>query len=385
MSIAPVRLLPSYLALSVCALSACSQAGKPSDAEQPLANSTPPVAPSATARAAPDSCTLLSPSDAQPYVGPSSVPPFRGNDDGSPDAGGDACIYRGSQARQLVITRTDGTADGAQAAEDASNLVGGALEKAGAGNLAGSAHRVVAQVPDGPWDKATWIPGGTLFVTKAGQGVNVDVSGASGKQDDAIAIARLIMPRFDHPLDYDGAKATAALPPAKPHAADPCQVVQQAAVEGAIGPLSGAPAADGSTCTYRVASAQGARTYAVEYVWQGGTKNYNMLKNSSSTFGSVMGGDIPTGGMDSMKMDPNMSKVMGGLMKMVGGGSGAPGAATQVGFKTDTDLQGPWDAAMLMHGTQLLAVKHDVMVGMDLQSADYEKAKALLTLVCSSI
>jgi hypothetical protein len=86
-----------------------------------------------------------------------------------------------------------------------------------------------------------------------------------------------------------------------------------------------------------------------------------------------------------MKMDPNTSKMMGGLMKMAGGGNGAPGAASQVGFKTDTNLQGPWDAAMLLHGTQLLAVKNDVMVGMDLQSADYDKAKALLTLVCSSL
>ena len=64
---------------------------------------------------------------------------------------------------------------------------------------------------------------------------------------------------------------------------------------------------------------------------------------------------------------------------------GAPGAATQVGFKTDTNLQGPWDSAMLMHGTQLFAVKNDIMVGMDLQSADYDKAKALLAVVCSSL
>jgi len=40
---------------------------------------------------------------------------------------------------------------------------------------------------------------------------------------------------------------------------------------------------------------------------------------------------------------------------------------------------------MLLHGTQLLAVKNDVMVGMDLQSADYEKAKALMAVICSSL
>jgi len=85
-------------------------------------------------------------------------------------------------------------------------------------------------------------------------------------------------------------------------------------------------------------------------------------------------------------MDPNMSKMIGGLMKMAGGGGpGAPGAAAQVGFKTDTMLKGPWDNATLLHGTQLLAVKSDVMVGMDLQTADYEKAKALMAAICSRL
>lgn len=32
-----------------------------------------------------------------------------------------------------------------------------------------------------------------------------------------------------------------------------------------------------------------------------------------------------------------------------------------------------------------LAVKSDVMVGMDLQTADYEKAKALMVAICSRL
>jgi hypothetical protein len=123
----------------------------------------------------------------------------------------------------------------------------------------------------------------------------------------------------------------------------------------------------------------------VEFVWQGGLKNYNMLKNSMATLGSVMGGSIPTAGMDAQP-DANMSKLIGGLMNMAGGGgNNAPGAASQVGLKTDTNLKGPWDSAMLMHGTQLFAVKNDVMVGMDLQSAAYEKATALLSTICTKI
>jgi hypothetical protein len=389
MPIAQLRPIAAFAAFSAAAamISSCGNADHPPETSVKSASPDGVVAHSSD-RATPDPCTLLSASEAQVYVGVLSTPPYRATDDGAADAAGDACLYRGSGARQLVIVRTgEGAAQAGKIISDVPNMVGGVLEKAGAGNLAATTHRVMADVPNGPWDKATWIPGGTLFVTKGDQGVNVDVTGASGKQEDAVAIAQQIVPRFDHPLDYDGAKAAAAAPKPKAHAANACDVVAQSAVEAAIGTLDRAPTVDpdGSKCAYHVASAQGPRTYSIEFVWQGGLKNFNMLKNGMSTLGSVMGGSIPTAGMDSMKMDPNMSKMIGGLMNLVGGGNGAPGAATQVGFKTDTTLQGPWDSAMLMHGTQLLAVKNDVMVGMDLQSADYEKAKALMAVVCSTL
>jgi hypothetical protein len=366
--------------------SACGNADRAKDASAPGAAQN--LVAHLKDRAAPDPCTLLSATEAVAFVGVLTTAPFRSNRDGAADVAGDACTYRGTGARQLSIVRTgEGSAAAGEIAHQVPNIVGGALQKAGAGDLAAAAHRVMADVPNGPWDKANWIPGGTLFVNKGDAGADIDVSGSGGKEDDAIAIARLIVPRFDHPLDYDGAKSAAAMPKPKPHPASACDVVPQSAVEGAIGPLDGAPSAqsDGSKCAYHVASAQGPRTYLIDFVWQGGAKNFNMLKNGMATLGSAMGGTIPTAGMDSMKMDPNMAKMIGGLMNMAGGGGGAPGAATQVGFKTDTTLQGPWDSAMLMHGTQLFAVKNDVMVGMDLQSADYNKAKALLAVICSTI
>ena len=217
----------------------------------------------------------------------------------------------------------------------------------------------------------------------------VDVSGSSGQQKEAVAIATLMVSRFGHPLDYDGAKAVAMAPKPKPHPASACDVLPTSQVEAAIGALSGSPEADpdGTTCKYHVASEKGLRTYSVEYVWQGGRKNYNMLVHGMSTLGSVMGGDIPTGGLDSIPGDPATRKMLGGLMKMGGGGdsNSATGAVTQVGLETDTTLRGPWDNASLQHGTQLLAVKNDVMVGMNLQSADYGKAKALLTAICARL
>jgi hypothetical protein len=344
-----------------------------------------------SAAPATDPCTLLSGNEAQAYVGGLSTPPFRANDDGVADVRGTLCVYRGTGGRQVSIRwRSEGAAQAASITEAVPNTVGSGLDKAGQSGMAATAHRVIAQGPEGPWDKVSWIPGGTLFVTKGDRGADIDMAGASGKESEAVSIARQIVPRFDHPLTYDGARAAASAPKPKSPSGSACAVVSQAAVEAAIGSLQGTPTAngDGSQCAYRVATQQGLRTYTVEYVWQGGLKNYNMLKNGPSTLGSAMGGNIPMGGLDSMPQDAKTSALIGGLMQMAGGGGGAGaarGAATQVGFKTDSSLQGPWDNATLLHGTQLLAVKADVMVGMDLQSADYEKAKALLAAICSRL
>jgi hypothetical protein len=391
MSINSVRRIVA-LALFAClvaTVASCNKSDKSSDSsgllgkDGALANAIS----NAGAQATPDPCALLSANEAEVYVGVLVSPPYRATDDGVADVRGEECMYRGSDGRQITVNRMSGGAEAGKALNDVPNVVGGALEKAGMKGMDSTTHRVMATIT-GPWDNATWIPGGSLMVTKGDVAANIDVSAASGNKDDAIAIAKQVVPRFDHPLDYDGAKAVASAPKPKAHPASACDFIPRAAVESAIGTLDGAPAAgaDSTECDYRVASAQGPRTYKVEYVWQGGQKNYNMLKHGMSTMGSVMGGSIPTGGMDSMKMDSNTSKMIGGLMKMVGGGgAGAPGAATQVGFKTDTMLKGPWDNASLLHGTQLIAVKNDVMVGMDLQTADYEKAKALMAAICSKL
>jgi hypothetical protein len=95
--------------------------------------------------------------------------------------------------------------------------------------------------------------------------------------------------------------------------------------------------------------------------------------------------------LDTLKLPPNVQSMVGGFMKSLAGtsGGGGPGSATgavaTVGFRTDTTLKGPWDNAALLHGSQLLAVRHDVFVGMALTSADYDKAKALLGVICSRL
>jgi hypothetical protein len=339
--------------------------------------------------AAQDPCTLLSAAEAGPYVGALAIPPFRASD-GAADVHGDECVYRGTSGREITV-RPDWTGaggDAGAAVQGAANLVGGALDRGGAGGDS-MAHRVVKSETAGPWDRATWIPGGSLFASKGSVSAQVDVSGASGQENDALALARIIMPRFAHPLAYDGAKAVALVPKPTPHPAAACDLVPRSVVEAAIGPITGTPTSDApeTSCRWTVSTPQGDRVYAVEFTWQGGQKNFMMQQHSMATVAPLLGAPA-TSPLDTMQPPPQMQAMMGGLMKMVGGKAAegkAPGATSTVGFRTDTTLVGPWDHAALMHGTMLMAVRHDVFVGMDLQSADYEKAKALLAAICSRL
>ncbi len=274
---------------------------------------------------------------------------------------------------------------------DGPNHLGKVLDR-GATGLDSLAHRVLQQGPAGPWDQATWIPDGSLFASKGDAEVSIDVTGASGRKSDALVLARLIVPRFDHPLHYDGAAAVALAPRPRPHPANACDVIPRPAIEAAIGPLDGEPSSDTpeKSCTYRVASAQGERVYPVEFVWEGGHKSFTMLKHGLAAASGSLG--LPAGSpLDTMKPPPQMQAAIGGLMKMMGGAAGAgaagnaPPAAASIGFRTDTTLRGPWDGAALLHGTQLVAVRHDVFVGLSLQSADYDRAKALLAAICSAL
>ena len=336
--------------------------------------------------AAHDPCTFLSATEATPYVGALATPPYRASD-GAADVHGDQCMYRGQDGRQVTVV-PDWSGGGTAATGMVQGAVN-ALGRTGGGDLDSMAHRVVKAEINGPWDKATWIPGGALFASKGNRSAQVDVSGASGREEDAVALGKIIMPRFDHPLSYDGAKAVALAPKPRAHPAKACDFIPQADVEAAIGPLAGAPLSDSpeTSCTWKVTTSEGERDYAVEFVWQGGQKNYTMLKHQMATVAGVMG--TPAGSpMDTMKPPPEMQKMIGGMMKLVGGRGAegkAPGAAATIGFQTDTMLAGPWDNASLLHGTQLIAVRHDVSVGMSLESADYEKAKALLAAICSRL
>lgn len=333
-----------------------------------------------------DPCTLLTPADVQPYTGTLVSPPYRATDDAVPATSGEACIYRGAGRELKVTLLPSGGAVAGRAANSVPEIMNKVLggDSAAAG-MTTTVSKVMSRGPAGPWETAMWMPGGSLMLTRSDATVFIDVSGASGAESDAYALARLAIPRVGHPLDYDGAKAVAQAPVPPAHSSNPCDFLPRAEVEAAIGPLADAPVAqDSSQCTYHVATAQGQRAYPVGFTWHDGMAGYNRMKHGMAMLGGLMGTPASTP-LDTMKPTGNMGQIMGGLMKMVGGASaahGAPGAVTTEGFRTDTTLAGPWDNAALLHGTQLLAVRHDVLVAMDLQTADYEKAKALLAAIC---
>jgi hypothetical protein len=369
------------LSLATAAMLTIACGGKDGSPSRALQNAA------RSGRADHDPCSLLSAAEAQPYVGPLASPPYRASD-GAADVAGDECLYRGADGREVTV-RPDwsGGAFMGRVMTGIPNAVG-ALDK-GAPGIDSMTKKVMGQAPPGPWDRATWIPGGSLFAQKGEAQVNIDVSGASGQESDALAIARAIVPRFAHPLGYDGARAVALAPKPRPHPANACDVLPRSDVEAAIGPLDGEPTSDApeTSCTYRVSTPAGQRAYAVEFVWQGGQKNFRLLEHQMATVAGVLG-TPSTSPLDTMHPPPEMKAAIGGLMKMIGGASAAgkaPGAISTVGMRTDTTLAGTWDHAALLHGTQLIAVRRDVFVGMSLESADYEKAKALLGAICARL
>lgn len=381
----------SGMMLCIAVLGACNRNGDASGNASALASSSDPDSTSSGAAEEnenQDPCTLLSASEATKYIGALATPPYR-SDDEHANTSGDACVYRSRDGGELLVkSHSAGATAAGDAMVDVPKKLGAALSARGLPGMDTMANRVMAQVPAGPWDKATWIPGGSLFVTKGDAMAVVDVTGASGKQSDAIEIAKIIAPRIGHPLDYDGAKAVALVPKPPAHSSNPCEFISRAEVEAAIGTLATEPVgdSDGSTCTYRVETSNGTRQYPVAYTWEGGARGMNMMKHGMSTFGGVTG--LPsTSVLDTLKPTGQMGTMLGGLMKMASGGSmhTAAGAAATTGLRTDTTLAGPWDQAMLFHGTQLMAVRHDAMVDISLTSADYERAKALLTTIANKL
>lgn len=140
MSIVSVRTVVTLAVLgaAAAALASCKKTDSASDSQGLLGKDSPlgSAVANATGSRTPDPCTLLSANEAEVYVGVLGSPPYRATDDGVADVSGELCMYRGTDGRQITIDR---------------------------------------------------IEGGGSAVTKGELAVNIDVTGASGKKDDAVA------------------------------------------------------------------------------------------------------------------------------------------------------------------------------------------------------
>jgi hypothetical protein len=125
--------------------------------------------------AAQDPCTLLSAQQAEAYVGALAIAPFRASDGSdTPDVAGEECVYRGKDGRHLTVL----------------------ADWRGGGMMGKVLDRTPAVA--GPWDKVAWNVG-ALFVYKGDAQIRIDVSAAGGRENDALAMAREIVPRIGHP------------------------------------------------------------------------------------------------------------------------------------------------------------------------------------------
>ncbi|HEY6224623.1 MAG TPA: hypothetical protein VIW26_12625, partial [Gemmatimonadales bacterium] len=157
---------------------------------------------------------------------------------------------------------------------------------------------------------------------------------------------------------------------------DPCTLVSRPEVEAIIGRLARDPQAspDSSVCTFTLAARRGpgGQTVLLTVQWRDGFAGLEGARYTASLVQRQVGGPPPRAAGDSQ---------FGKFMQQVQGAMRAQGVGTQMGdggLKTDTAVAGPWDEAALLSGLEFSAVKHDVMLTVDLRTISYDQAKALI-------
>jgi len=317
-------------------------------------------------RAAHDPCALLSRAEAEQVLGALRHDPYRVDPSGKPAADGAACRYETPVGRHLVM---DVTFDGAQLGMRAINL-GVQI----ASPVFGNDSAQLASL-HGHWDELHLIPG-HLMVRKGDAMVDVGYQGSGTGIGGAAKLAEEALGRVGAPLSYDGAAAARSAPGPLVPQRDPCTLVSRPEVEAIIGRLARDPQAspDSSVCTFTLAARRGpgGQTVLLTVQWRDGFAGLEGARYTASLVQRQVGGPLPGAAGDSQ---------FGKFMQQVQGAMRAQGVGTQMGdggLKTDTAVAGPWDEAALLSGLEFSAVKHDVMLTVDLRTISYDQAKALI-------
>jgi hypothetical protein len=87
----------------------------------------------------------------------------------------------------------------------------------------------------------------------------------------------------------------------------------------------------------------------------------------------VGGGNL--GGMKDSGFAGFMQQVQGVMRSQ---GIGVQMSDSGSGLKNDSAVAGPWDEASLIGGLGFSAVKHDVLLSVDLRTIPYDQARALI-------
>jgi hypothetical protein len=333
-----------------------------------------------------DPCVYIASTEAEAYVGPLATPPFRYDEsDGTPNTDGKKCMYRGRDGREITVDMMLGGAKMAVAVTAGVPRVVGRMVKATGHPEQQAVTEAMTQKGDqGPWDNAQWMGvTGTLEAVKGDSGVIIDVSASNAGEQGAYALAREALPRLGKPLEYDGSHAAALAPKPRTPLANACDLIPRARVEQAIGTLAGEPQRDtlGTSCTYRVAGANGVQEYPLDITWVNGSHEFAMMKGAVGAAPAAIG--LPAGGA-MPALPPEAQKMLGQISKMTGGALAAPSSMVH-GPPTDTTFVGPWDRAGMVGGSTMIAARHDVMIEILLTSGEYDKAKALLIAACEQL
>ncbi len=295
---------------------------------------------SAATADAQDPCSLLPPKDAEAALGaPLAVPPFRATG-GQPQAGGEDCVYETADFHRITLNPTW---SGGGMVLRMYGMVQGLADQKLKGTLSLGQGVTIA----GDWDEAKVTGCCTLLALLGDRLVSIDIGASNASLKQAGTLANAALAHLDQHLPIDGAAGVAAAQAyesKRPRKVDPCSLVSRAEAEALLGPLVAAPASQGDTCSYEV-PAQGIRQiYELSIEWRGGYSDY---REKAAMQGSI-------GQMFSMGHAD--------IARQVGGQDAAPG---------------PWDAATTSI-IGFMAVKHDVLMSMDMRGINAAKGRALV-------
>jgi hypothetical protein len=333
-----------------------------------------------------DPCTLLSRAEAEQLLGPLRHDPFRVNSGGNrvPQPNGSACFYEAANGRRVIMDVD--WKDGRMAMKVVG--MGGSLSEQVIPTDTGQADTL-----EGRWDELRMLPGDNLFARKGDQMVSIDYLGAGIGIAGAAQWAHIALGRFGHPLAYDGAAAGRTAPGPLVTPRDPCTLVDRADVERIIGALAGSPVTGPhqDVCTYTLAQSHGLAGNKVELrvSWKDG---FGAIENSRHMTDVVVSKVAPPGSMVRGSTDsglqtkspgaPGSDGGFGGFMNKVMGAVRSQGFNVQADsngrLQSDTAVAGPWDSGALVNGSGFYAVKHDVLLTLDLRGITYAQAKALI-------